>query len=334
MQRALNIELLRIVCMLFIVIGHIGGRGGVGFPFGLNLMPHHVDCFILISGYFLVTAKFKFERILRVFVETCFYTFIITLLLYFFDLANTWDLIKSTFPFGPTKFNYWFVTKYLALMLLAPFIQKLCLSLTKRGYECLLLSLLLIASTLFSVFPFGELFGNGFSLLWMITMFVTGGYLRQYEPKFRYWGGVMLALLIIYNLCVHFACGVIKLHYNSLITYALAISTFMWFKNMRISGSGIFAKIITFISPNVFAIYLIHEHGMLCTTYLVELFKKFVGIMPNTIYLLLFGCVVMLVSVLVDKVRVKMFDILKLKECIQQLGKRIDSYYKEVFTSE
>ena len=80
MQRALNIELLRIVCMLFIVIGHVGGRAGVDFLYGLNLMPHHVNCFVLISGYFLISAKFKFERILRVFIEICFYTFTITLL--------------------------------------------------------------------------------------------------------------------------------------------------------------------------------------------------------------------------------------------------------------
>ena len=150
MQRALNIELLRIVCMLFIVIGHIGGRGGVGFPFGLNLMPHHVDCFILISGYFLITAKFKFERILRTLIETIFYTFTITFILFCFGLADFYELAKSIFPIAPTKFNYWFVTKYLAVLLMSPFLSKLCLSLTQRGYECLLLSLLLISSTLFA----------------------------------------------------------------------------------------------------------------------------------------------------------------------------------------
>lgn len=330
MQRNLNIELLRIVSMLFIVICHVGGRTGVDSFLGVNLMPHHVNCFVLISGYFLITAKFKFERILRVFVETCFYTFTITLLLYCFDLANTWDLIKSIFPFGPTKFNYWFITKYLALMLLSPFIQKLCLSLTKRGYECLLLSLLLITSTLFSIFPFGELFGNSFSLLWMITMFVTGGYLRLYESKFRYWGWSMLLFLLIYNLSLHFAGGVVLLGYNSLITYVLAISTFMWFKNMRISDSGIFAKIIAFIAPNIFAVYLIHEHNLLQMTYLLDLFKYFVGIMSDTIYLLLFGCAVILFSVLIDKIRVKLFDCLGIGKSISRVGQRIDVYFEGI----
>lgn len=61
--RDVNLELLRILCMLFIVLQHLGERTICGLP--IALMPHHVDCFILISGYFLITAEFKFERVLR-----------------------------------------------------------------------------------------------------------------------------------------------------------------------------------------------------------------------------------------------------------------------------
>ena len=334
MQRALNIELLRIVSMLFIVIGHLGGRGGVWFPLGVDFMPQRLSCFVLISGYFLMTSKFKFGRILRIFTEVLFYTFIITFIFFCFGKADIYDLFKSIFPIAPTKFNYWFTTRYLGLLLLSPFLQKLCLSLTNREYKYLLFSLLLVQSTFFSFFHFGELFNSGkvFSFLWMITVFITGGYLRRYEPKFRYWGCCMVVLLLLYNLCAYFADSGIQLGYNSLIMYALAVSTFMWFKNMRISDSGLFAKIIAFMSPNVFAIYLIHEHGMLRTTYLVEFFKKFVDIMPNTIYLLLFGCAVILISVLVDKIRVLLFDKLQINRNISNLGQRVDVYYEGVFT--
>ena len=121
-ERDLNLEILRILCMLFIVMCHVGGRTGNDLP--IALMPHHVNCFILISGYFLITAKFKFERILRTAIETIFYTFGITLVLYLLGRATTYELLKSIVPFGPTIFNYWFVTKYLGLLLLSPFIQK------------------------------------------------------------------------------------------------------------------------------------------------------------------------------------------------------------------
>lgn len=72
-SRDINLEILRILCMLFIVMGHVGGRTGYDLP--IALMPHHVNCFILISGYFLITAEFKFERVLRTVIETIFYSF-------------------------------------------------------------------------------------------------------------------------------------------------------------------------------------------------------------------------------------------------------------------
>ena len=332
MQRALNIELLRIVCMFSIVVSHIKERSCASYPFDLLLMPHHVDCFILISGYFLVTAKFKFERILRLLAETIFYTFAITFILFCLGKVDVYELVKSIFPIAPTKFAYWFVTKYFALLLLSPFLSKLCLSLTKRGYECLLLSLLLLTSSFFVIFPFGWMYANGVSLWWMITMFVTGGYLRLYEPKFSYWGLSALLFLVVHVFSVNFLSNIVVLHYNSLITYALAISTFMWFKNLRISDSGILAKIITFIAPNVFAVYLIHAHALVMNSYFVESFNFFVGKIPDTIYLLLFGCAVILISVLVDKIRVLLFDKLQISRNISNLGQRVDVYYEGVFT--
>lgn len=181
-KRAANIELLRVLCIFFIIVGHIGGRSGIeSYSSLVNIAPHAVNCFILISGYFLIAAEFKFERVLRIVAETIFYTFAISLILFFFNKASLEDLCKSVFPFAPTKFSYWFVNKYLAVILLSPFIQKVCVSLTKEQYQILLGTMLLISSTLFLFFPLGALFGNGFSLLWIITLFITGGYLRLYS---------------------------------------------------------------------------------------------------------------------------------------------------------
>lgn len=230
-QRQLNLEILRILCMLFIVVGHIGGRSGIeSFSSFAIIAPHAVNCFVLISGYFLITSKFKIERVLRVILETIFYTFAITLILYMLGKASTQDIAKSIMPFAPTKFTYWFVNKYLAVILLSPFICKVCATISKRQYQILLVTLLLIGSSFLTVFPFGELFGNSFSLLWMIIVFITGGYLRLYAPEFKHWGIATLCLLILYNMCNIYGQGVICLGYNSLITWSLAIATFMWFK--------------------------------------------------------------------------------------------------------
>ena len=314
--------------MLFIVTGHISGRSGIeSFSSFATIAPHAVNCFVLISGYFLITSKFKIERVLRTAIETIFYAFTITIVLYIFGKASTYDIAKSIMPFAPTKFSYWFVNKYLAVILLSPFICRICATISKKQYQVLLVTLLLISSSLLTVFPFGELFGNGFSLLWMITVFITGGYLRLHAPKFRYWGVATIGLLLLYNICNIYGQGTINLKYNSLITYTLAIATFMWFKNLQIPNSGIIAKTTTFIAPHVFAAYLIHEQGLM-RTYIVDVLHKFSGHMPDMLYLYLFGIAVILISVIIDKFRIILFKYIGIDYLTNRIATKVNKLYE------
>ena len=328
-QRQISLEILRILCMLFIVAGHIGDRSGIeSFGSFATIAPHAVNCFVLISGYFLINSRFKAERILRTAFETIFYTFTITIILLLCGKANLMDVAKSIMPFAPTKFSYWFVNKYLAVILLSPFINRVCCSLSKKQYQILIGSLLLIGSTLFLIFPFGELFGNGFSLLWMTTVYITGGYLKLNTPKFGYWGLSILILLAAFNLCNIYLNGIVQLHYNSLITYSLAIATFMWFKTQEVSSSGIIARITMFIAPHVFAAYLIHEQGLI-RIYIVDILNKFNGYIPTMLYLYLFSVLVIVLSAIIDKGRIIIFKYLGVDSLINRISSRLNKLYEE-----
>ncbi len=328
-KRQLNLELLRILCIFFIIAGHVGERSGIElFSSFSTVAPHAVNCFVMISGYFLITSTFKAERVLRTIIETIFYTFTITLILYLIGKASIEDLVKSIIPFAPTKFAYWFVNKYLAVLLLSPFICKLCTTISKKQYQILLVTMLLINSTFFAIFPFGQLFGNGFSLLWMITVFITGGYLRLYSLKMKHYGWVTLALLATYNLCNNYCREIIHLHYNSLLTYAVTITTFLWFKEIQIPNNGIMAKFITFVAPHVFAAYLIHEQGLI-RTYIIEWLYLFQGYMPNTLYLYLFAFTVLILSVIIDKGRTALFKVCKIDNLTNKLSQRLNKLYTE-----
>lgn len=328
-QRQINLEILRILCMLFIIVGHVGGRSGIeSFSSFATIAPHAVNCFVLISGYFLITSKFKIERVLRVILETIFYTFTITIILYLLGKANLYDIAKSIMPFAPTKFSYWFVNKYLAVILLSPFICKVCTTISKRQYQILLVTLLLIGSQLLKVFPFGELFGNGFSLLWMITVFISGGYLRLHLPNFKHWGIATLSLLILYNICNIYGRGIICLKYNSLITWSLAIATFMWFKNLHIPNKGFIAKTTSLIAPHVFAAYLIHEQGLM-RTYIIDILHKFSGHMPDMLYLYIFGIAVIIISVIIDKIRIILFKYAGIDYLTGKIATKLNKLYEE-----
>lgn len=41
-----------------------------------------VNCYVLISGYFLIKSEFRFNRIIKIWGETFFYSFFICILIY------------------------------------------------------------------------------------------------------------------------------------------------------------------------------------------------------------------------------------------------------------
>ena len=194
-ERSLNFELLRVLSIISIVVGHLGAIGP-NLPNPLCMLGD-VNCFVLITGYFMVDGQFKSARFLRLFIETIFYCFCISLIFYILNPEiGISTLIKSAFPFAPHTYSYWFINKFLALILLQPFLSHLATSITRRQYQFLLFVLLMINSELIVGFPFSAIFDNGWSLPWFITLFFIGGYIKLHDPfqKVKKWGGVLVAL--------------------------------------------------------------------------------------------------------------------------------------------
>lgn len=328
--------------MFFIVLGHLYGIIGninnlnwfnkfllyvpLGFVPGVN-------CFVLISSYFLINAEFKAQRLVRTILETLFYTVSLTIICFFFfnkgDISIS-DIVKSFYILGPTKYNYWFISKFIALLALQPFLSKLALALTKKQYKIFLAILILINTELIGGFPFGGLYGGGFSLMWFICLFFTAGYLRLHytETSHNNWL-ILLIVFVTIKACIQYynLGNIISLSYNSLITYGMAISCFMFFKNLRISNSN---KFIKFISPNILGVYLIHEHG-LKHLYRNEL-ANFLTQHPEwdkITYLLICSISIFLICILIDKIRQKTYKISRIDKLEESLSKWLQSQYNK-----
>lgn len=97
-DRESNFELLRIICMLLIIWGHLTNKYLVSEPIlGLNYIETHflksfttvaVNVFVLISGYFSIS--FKLPRILKLGQLTWFYS--VTLLI--LTVSSGWHSIN------------------------------------------------------------------------------------------------------------------------------------------------------------------------------------------------------------------------------------------------
>ncbi len=132
-QRNASLDLLRVLAMLMIVMGHCIGHGGVASAlYGktsfnyiiietVNTFIHvHVNCFVLVSGYFLCTGKFKLSKWLQLWATALFWSVLLYVILSV--TGNTGFSLKGLFraclPF--TNQRYWFLTTYLLMYMLSP----------------------------------------------------------------------------------------------------------------------------------------------------------------------------------------------------------------------
>lgn len=209
--RERNIELLRIFAMIMIISLHFLGHGGVL----VNVSPYSiqyyvcwileglcfisVNCYVLISGYFLIDSKFKIKKLLILLGQVFFFSislYLITSLLSGTPFSKV-TLLKAVFP---TNSNvYWFVTMYVGMYILSPFINTLLKNLTQKQHFLLIC----VSVTLFSILPTlffystGLNFGGGNGVVWFIVLYIVAAYIKKYKRVIKNVHKVVL----LYGIC-------------------------------------------------------------------------------------------------------------------------------------
>ena len=199
-HRYSNFEVLRIVSMTGIIALHylnseIGGAiQNAVFPNFSWVFTHLinsicvplVNCFVLISGYFLINRNsFTLRKSVDLLIITAFYGVLaygISLLsgINYFSYNS---LFFSILPFLDGK--RWFVETYIILILLAPFLNKLLLSLNRQSYKILLIIQIFLFSIWYSIGFSAPLIDDGYGIINFITLYMIGGYLKLYYENLR-----------------------------------------------------------------------------------------------------------------------------------------------------
>lgn len=228
------------------------------------------------------------------------------------------DVLLSANPLLPSRFNAWFTTQMLGLILVQPFLSRLVCCLTKRQYQGLLMVLILLTTSFIPGFPLGYNYASPWKLSWFITLYFTGGYMRLYMPAYS--GKRVLVGLVILSLCWSYIGSRfhwIDLGYNSVLTYVIAILIFMVTLKIRIGT----VKWINYFAASTYAVYLIHQNyyakdfiGSLMA-YLPEegyVYNFFVGILSLSVLFTAF--------VMIDKMRILIFDLCRIPRFEQWLS--------------
>ena len=125
--RQIGFEILRIIAMFLISCIHVNEYGGIieaaNFPLDLKFLQAiyvvAVNVFVLISGYFLVSSKISYKKILKLWLQVLFYSLITFLVaaFVFSEVTNKrfgfWGILKSCMPV--TFRQFWFFSAYFIL---------------------------------------------------------------------------------------------------------------------------------------------------------------------------------------------------------------------------
>lgn len=196
--RDANMDLLRLSAIFMIVVFHCSIKSGFDFPAGFSANWLIVKCFwmlgelgvnlfMLASGFYQVRGRFRWKKAARLLVQAQFYTWgavWLGLRLGFYELPGWRSVLYACFPVTLLD-RYWFLTAYLIVYLLSPFLNLLIGAMDRAAHR----RLLAVVLTLFCLIPtvLGVLIDTTESLLyynrmiWLAVMYILGAYLRLYE---------------------------------------------------------------------------------------------------------------------------------------------------------
>ena len=325
-----NMELLRIVAMVLVMVVHANFRA-MTFPTAYDVVMSPgsvamrylteslsivcVNVFVLLSGWYGI--HFKVGRLLGFIFQVAFFSILIFVPYSIFakpDMPMA-EAIKKVFLLG--QWDYWFVKSYVMLYLFSPVLNAF---LEKSGQKEVLFFLLAFFGfqTVFGwLFKGADWFFGGFSPISFFGLYVLARYVHIYKPEFGKLDRkadmvIFIGLALINAFCA--ICltshplahtGITKyslFSYTSPLVIVQALHFLLFFSKLDFKS-----KAVNWIASSAFAIYLVHSNSFISKPYYDNLIAGWfasLGTFPFLACVSGWMIVVFWVSILSDKVRI------------------------------
>ena len=307
--RKSNFELLRLLAMFLIVLYHIfigTYEANPDFASRSLWIPLHlgVPVFILISGYFHI--KFSWSKFLKLVTVLFVYTIGIQVIGTLLGGAKNYSLI-----FFISRSPYWFMTVYLMLLVLAPFINKVLESISMKN-EFFMILVLAVISMYIGGFQKFEAYSTGKNVLNFIMIYAIGDLFHKSEEKFEKiptWSLILaffalnLIEMVSYDFIpsshIQIAIWKVSFPYNSPLLILNAVLLFVVFSRINITS-----KWINWAAGSCLGIYMLHHHPVIDTR-LSSLSNSIIESNSQNISILLFvalAIVIVISCIFIDKI--------------------------------
>jgi len=290
--RQANFELLRILAMMMVVVLHYFVKGQAAPSLventeAVNLITWFlkamcvvtINLYVLISGYFLLEAKWKLSRLITIWLQTYVYSIGVPAVCFALGVGEVrqwglYDWINVIFPVQME--HYWFITAYVILYLFIPVLSAGVKHMNKQQHGLVIAGLLLVFSVPKTILPiYIPIDRYGYDFGWFLCLFMIASYIRMYGMPFFNTKGKSFAVYFaavagIWLISV--LCGLLSRKglplayamdmtycYNHILVLIAAIALFYAFSYIHIP-QGKMSELICKISPYTLGVYLLHEN--------------------------------------------------------------------------
>ena len=270
-ERNSNVELLRFVLMIGVCVQHMLVHGlslkdmGTGniLPEAFDLLllvivAPAVNCFMFISGYYGI--RFSRKKILTLSIQAFIIMFIVVVLRNGFGMGGG-ELTKLYRCFPPVSVKaWWFLTEYVTIMLLSPFINNSISNIPRRTFEFSLCGLAMI--NCYGLWVTQK--STGSSLLGLLFVYLVARYLAIYKVELtlrRSFALLAVSTILLFTLTYtvhitgHTKYSWVLLWYCNPLIILQAIALFFTVRAFRQTHIWIF----NWVGAHCFAIYLFTE---------------------------------------------------------------------------
>lgn len=220
------------------------------------------------------------RKVVKFWLQVTFYGFLTFVILYItgYDLGMR-ILIGAVLPIPYN--TWWFATSYFCLLILSKFVNLFINNVSRKQH----IEVIIILASVYTILPmFMMAYMDSSNLLLFIMLYLTGAYIRIYDPvvlrkKCVGLAAVILCVFVCFSLVIFDLLGQWMLVFSnharhfmnldSCLIFAASVCIFSTFRNMSIKNS----KAINTVAAGTFGIYLLHEHELMRDLIWIQIFK-------------------------------------------------------------
>lgn len=352
-SRNYNIDVLKFICMLSIIIIHLIGKGGLLVTVSekkiddniyiviSNLLMISVNIFCIISGFLYVNKKeINNTNIIKIIFDIIIYSIIITSIFYTTNLFGIRNLginymLDSIFPSKIGR--YWFITCYIFMFFIIPYLNIFLQNISKEKLKKLIIIIFFMACILQELCMY-DLFRLkwGYSPFWLIYLYIIGAYEKKFGIEIDTKKNILFLIIclltnttivLITQNCIQKSNAFYYLgeHYTSPTIVISSILFFHLFLKLNIKNN-IFGK----LGKYSLSVIIIHGHRLIYD-YLINnkmLFIKKYNIIVGFLIIILTAISIYILCVIIEIIKIKVYKILRIDRLIEKIGNKLNQVLK------